>query len=202
MNHIKKEALFKLGYGLYVLTAKDGDKDNGCIVNTVMQITDTPLRICVCVNKDNLTHDMILKTGELNVSALTESTDFELIKRFGFESGRNADKFSGLNSVARSGNGLVYLTDKTNAFISAKVFKSEDLGTHTMFFADVCEAEILNDETSVTYDYYFKNIKPSVSKKKGYVCKICGYVYEGETLPADFICPLCKHGAQDFEEVK
>ena len=145
---------------------------------------------------------MILKTGKFNVSCLTEKVDFSTIERFGFESGRNVDKFGGLSHIKESENGLLYLTDEVNAFISATVFKTEDLGTHTMFFADVSETEILNEETSVTYDYYFKNIKPAPAKKKGYVCKICGYVYEGEVLPSDFICPLCKHGAADFEEIK
>ncbi len=200
---MNKNAMFKIGYGLYVLTAKDEDKDNGCIVNTVMQLTDTPLRICVCVNKENYTHDMIMKTKKFNVSVINEKADFEMFKRFGFESGRNKNKFEGFEKIKRSENGILYITENCNAYISGEVIKTEDLGTHTMFVADVSSCEIITDETSVTYDYYFKNIKPKTNKeKKGYVCKICGYVYEGAELPEDYICPLCKHPASDFEEIK
>lgn len=198
---IKKEALFKIGYGLYILTANDG-KNNGCVINTVMQITDTPLRIAICVNKANHTHDMILKTKKFNVSCLTEKTDFALIERFGFKSGKDIDKFEGFSAVFESDNGICYITDSVNTCISAEVFDTKDLGTHTMFFADVTETISLSDENSLTYDYYFKNIKPAPeAKKKGYVCKICGYVYEGETLPEDYICPICKHGKEDFEAI-
>lgn len=198
---IKKEALFKIGYGLYILTANDG-KNNGCVINTVMQITDTPLRIAICVNKANHTHDMILKTKKFNISCLTENTDFSLIERFGFRSGKDSDKFEDFSCLATSGNGICYITDSVNTCISADVFDTKDLGTHTMFFADVTETIAISDENSVTYDYYFKHIKPAPeTKKKGYVCKICGYVYEGETLPDDFICPLCKHGKEDFEAI-
>lgn len=200
---MNKNALFKIGYGLYVLTAKEKDKDNGCIVNAVMQVTDTPLRICVCVNKLNYTHDMILKTNKFNLSVIDEKANFELFKHFGFESGRDTDKFADFYDVKRSENGILYVNSNTNAYISAEVIKAEDMGTHTMFIADVSECEIISDETSVTYDYYFKNIKPAANaKKKGYVCKICGYVYEGTELPGDYICPICKHPASDFEEIK
>ncbi len=195
-------AMFKLGYGLYVLTAKDG-KDNGCIVNTVMQITDTPNRIVVTVNKLNLTHDMIQKTKEFNISILTENSSFAVFEHFGFQSGRDADKFSGYSDCQRTENGIYYITEGTNAVISGKVIESIDCGTHTTFIADVTDAKVLNQDTSATYDYYHKNIKPKPqeTKKSGYRCKICGYIYEGDELPEDFICPLCKHGVSDFEKI-
>lgn len=200
MSNIDNSALFTLSYGLFVLTAKD-DKDNGCIVNTVQQVTQEPLKISVAVNKANHTHDMILKTGEFNVSVLTEKANFDIFKRFGFSSGRDTDKFENFSSVKRSENGICYITDMTNAVISGKVIETVDMGTHTLFIADVTEAVKLSDEKSVTYQYYFDHIKPKpeTEKKKGYVCKICGYVYEGDPLPDDFICPLCKHPASDFE---
>lgn len=203
---IDEKSLFKIPYGLYVLTSNDGEKDNGCIINTVMQVTNKPNRISIAVNKLNFTHDMIKKTGVFNVSVLTQSVPFSVFERFGFKSGKDTDKFSGFEHTAVSQNGLKYLTAYTNALISGKVVSSEDCGTHTVFIADVTQAEILSDEKSVTYDYYFANIKPKPavgkSKKKRYVCKICGYVYEGDELPNDFICPLCKHGAEDFELVE
>ena len=196
-------AMFKLTYGLFVLSAKEGEKDNGCIVNTVQQVTDTPNRIAVTVNKSNYTHDMILKTGRFNVSILSEDASFEIFQHFGFQSGREVDKLEGYAHVQRAENGLYYLTQYSNAFISAKVIQATDYGTHTVFVADVVEARVLSHAPSLTYDYYFANIKPKpqpvAPDKKGYVCKICGYVYEGDTLPEDFICPLCKHGAEDFE---
>lgn len=200
---VDPNALFKLSYGLFVLSAKDGEKDNGCIINTVTQLTDTPKRLTIAVNKQNLTHDMILKTGMFNVSVLTEDVPFKVFQHFGFQSGREADKFDGSIKAVRSRNGVVYLPDYTNAFISGKVIDALDYGTHTLFVAEITEACILSQEPSVTYAYYFEHIKPkpqpAEENKKGFVCKICGYVYEGETLPADFICPLCKHGAEDFE---
>lgn len=201
---IENNAMFKLSYGLYVLTAKSDDKDNGCIVNTVIQITDSLKRILVAVNKQNLTCRMIEETNEFNVSVLTEKTDFELIRRFGFKSGKKENKFDGFSNWARSENTISYISENTNAYISAKVFKKEDVGTHIVFFAEVKEAKQLSNEKSLTYEYYFANIKPKPeeTKKKGYVCKICGYVYEGEPLPADFICPICKHGAEDFELIQ
>lgn len=197
-----KETLFKLSYGLFVLSARDTEKDNGCIINTVMQITDTPLQIAVGINKDNYTYEMIEKTGSFNVSVLTEDVPFSVFENFGFKSGRTEDKFSAFNDKERSENGILYLTKYTNAFISAKVIKTLDCGTHMMLIAEVTDAKTLSDAPSVTYDYYFKNIKPKPeAKKKGYVCKICGYVYEGDTLPDDYICPLCKHPASDFEPI-
>ncbi|MBR3779899.1 MAG: flavin reductase [Clostridia bacterium] len=199
-------AMFKIGYGLYVLTAKENGFDNGCIINTVSQVTVNPNRITVAVNKANKTHDMILSSGEFNVSILSTSATFDIFKAFGFRSGKDVDKFSDFKAVERSNNGLYYITEATNAFISAKVVNATDLGTHTLFLADVTDCEVLSDATSVTYDYYHKNIKPKPEVKKVsktyYRCKICGYIYEGDELPADFICPLCKHPASDFERVE
>lgn len=198
---INPNAMFKLSYGLFLLSAKDGEFDNGCIINTVSQVTDNPKRITFAVNKANYTCEIIDKNGEFTVSVLTESAPFGIFERFGFASGRDKNKFDGLQTVKRSNNGTLYLTEHTNAYISGKVTQKIDCGTHILFIADVIEADILNDEESVTYSYYFKNIKPKpeAQKKKGFVCKICGYVYEGEELPPDFICPWCKHGADDFE---
>ena len=207
-SKIEPNAMFKLSYGLFVLTARDSDgKDNGCIINTVMQVTDTPKRITIAVNKANYTHDLIVKSGLFNVSVLTEEAPFKLFQQFGFQSGRDTDKFADCEGEpVRSENGLRYIPKYTNAFISGKVIKTEDMGTHTVFTAEVTEAKVLSNGKSVTYDYYFENIKPkpqpAAEDKKGFVCKICGYVYEGDELPADFICPLCKHGAEDFEPLK
>ncbi len=199
-------AMFKLSYGLFVLTARDGDKDNGCIINTTTQVTAEPNRITIAVNKNNYTHDMIKKTGVFNVSILSEDVTFDTFKHFGFQSGRDTDKFAGYQDAARSANGLCYLTKGTNALISAKVVEEKEFETHTLFIAEVTECRVLSDEASVTYAYYFAHIKPkpqpTEEKKVGWVCKICGYVYEGEDLPADFICPLCKHPASDFEKIQ
>lgn len=202
--NIDKSSLFKLSYGLFVLTAKENGKDNGCIINTVMQITDNPKRIIIGLNKANFTHDMIVNTGEFNISILTTETNFDIFERFGFASGRDTDKFNGFNAVKRSENGLLYTTDTTNAFISGKVVSSVDCGSHTLFVADITEGKTLSDKPSVTYQYYFDNIKPKPQNqnKKGFVCKICNYVYEGDVLPADFICPICKHGVEDFVPVQ
>ena len=195
--------MFKISYGLFVLSAKEGEKDNGCIVNTVAQITSNPCRISVAVNKLNYTHDMILRTGLFTVSILTESAPFGVFKQFGFSSGKDTDKFGEPGRIPRAANGIRYLPEYTNGIVSAKVCETFDYGTHTLFVADVTEAFRLSDEPSVTYQYYFDHIKskplPLPEKKKGFVCKICGYVYEGETLPEDIVCPLCKHGAADFE---
>lgn len=197
---IEKTAAFKLSYGLFVLTARDGEKDNGCIVNTVFQVTDNPFKISVTVNKNNYTHDMIKKTGVFNVSVLTESVPFSVFQHYGFKSGRDTEKINS-STMPRSENGVVYLSAFTNAFMSAKVVEETDCGTHTMFIAEVTEAQTLSDERSVTYQYYFDNIKPKPQpqKKKGFVCQICGYVYEGDELPEDFVCPICKHGADAFK---
>ena len=198
---IDNNAMFKLSYGLFVLTAREGEKDNGCIINTATQVTNTPNRIAVTVNKANYTHDMILRTGLFNLSVLTEEATFWVFQHYGFQSGREVDKFAMLQP-ARTENGLRYVEGCTNAVISGKVISSVDCGTHTLFIADVTEAQVLCAEPSVTYQYYFDHIKPKPQpKEKGWICKVCGYVYEGETLPADYVCPLCKHGPEDFEPV-
>ena len=204
---VDPKTMQKFSYGLFVLSAQADGKDNGCIINTAAQLTSSPNRINIAVNKANHTHDMIMATGMFNISFLSEKTSFDTFKRFGFQSGRDTDKFEGFeSSVARSANGLLYVTEGTNAFMSAKVVDSYDYGSHTLFVAEVTEAQILNTDPSVTYAYYFDHIKPKPQpkieeEKHGYVCKICGYVYEGDTLPDDFICPLCKHGADEFEKI-
>ena len=194
----------KISYGLYVLTARDGKKDNGCIINTASQVTISPNRITIAVSKLNFTHDMIVSSGKFNVSCLTEETPFKVFQHFGYQSGRSMDKFENCENEKRSENGLLYLPRYTNAFISGNVVTATDLGTHTLFLADVAEAAILTSDESLTYSYYFKNIKPAPqpTSKKGWRCKICGYIYEGEVLPPDFICPICKHPASDFERIK
>ena len=205
---IDPAAMFKLSYGLFVLSAKDETKDNGCIINTAIQITSAPLRLSIAVSKANFTHDMIIKSGEFNVSILDTTAPFELFQQFGFQSGRDTDKFASATYNDRTSNGIRYIPGHSNCVISAKVADTYDYGTHTLFIADITESIVLSNEPSVTYQYYFDNIKPkpqpkpaneSAEKKKGFVCKICGYVYEGDTLPDDFICPICKHGAADFE---
>ncbi|MCQ2508593.1 MAG: flavin reductase, partial [Dorea sp.] len=203
-----KKAMYKLSYGLFVLTAKDGDKDNGCIINTAIQAASTPNQLSICVNKANFTHDMIMKTGEFTVSILSQKADFDLFKHFGFQSGKNVDKFETFDECARGANGIYYITRGTNAYISVKVDKTEDLGSHTMFVGEITDMEVLSDDASTTYEYYLNNIKPQPKKveagtpvKTVWRCKICGYEYEGEVLPEDYICPLCKHPASDFEKV-
>lgn len=192
-------ALYKIGYGLYLLTAKDGEKDNGCITNTLMQISSSPLTAVIAVNKQNYTHDMIMKTGQFNVSTLTQNTPFEVIKQFGFQSGRNVDKFNRIPYARRSSSGIIYIEEYANAYMTFKVRKTLDFVTHTLFTADITNAVKLSDDESLTYSYYQSNIKPRPAKKtKGWQCKICGYIYEGDEIPADFICPLCKHPASDF----
>ena len=201
-------SLQKLSYGLFVLTAQADGKDNGCIINTAAQLTDTPKRINIAVNKANHTHDMIMATGLFNVSILSQKASFDIFKRFGFQSGRDVNKFDGYEgNFVRSANGLTYVTEGTNAFLSAKVIDTYDYGTHTLFIAEITEGTVLNNDPSVTYAYYFEHIKPkpqpkAEEKKVSWVCKICGYVYEGDPLPEDFICPLCKHGAEDFEKLE
>ena len=196
------KALFQIGYGLYVVTSNDGNKDNGLIVNTVMQVTNTPERIAVTINKQNYSHEIIQKTGIMNVNCLTVESPFKVFEAFGFTSGRNTDKFAGCDPI-RSENGLVVLPRYINAYMSLKVEQYVDLGTHGMFICSVTEADVVSDLETMTYTYYHKNVKPKpeTKKKKGFVCKICGYIYEGDELPEDFICPLCKHGASDFEPI-
>ena len=192
-------ALFKLSYGLFVLTARQEGKDNGCIINTAMQITDIPKQIQVVVSKENLTHDMILATGEFNVSVLSQDAVFWIFQHYGFQSGKDVDKFANIPET-RTANGLRYVDGCSNAVISGKVVSTVDCGTHTMFIAEVTEAKTLSEVPSMTYQYYFDNVKPKPepAKKSSWVCKICNYVYEGEELPADFVCPWCKHGPEDF----
>lgn len=199
-----EKALFKISYGLYVLSAREGDKDNGCIVNTVMQLTDSPKQLAISVNKNNFTHDMIMRSGQFNITMLTEKTPFEIFSRFGFQSGRDTNKFENYEKAERSVNGVYYIPEYANAFISCRVLSTVDLGTHSMFIAELTEAQTLSDEPSVSYTYYQQNIKPEQKKeedkKAAWVCSICGYVHEGEELPADFICPICKHGAEVFKK--
>ncbi len=195
-------ALFKIGYGLYVVTSNDGKKDNGLIVNTVTQVTDTPNRIAVTINKENYSHHVIRQTGKMNINCLSEDAPFAVFEKFGFISGRNTDKFADCEPL-RSDNGLVFLPRHINSFMSLKVEDYVDLDTHGMFICSVTEARVITAAPSMTYAYYHEHVKPKpdTEGKKGWVCKICGYVYEGENLPEDYICPLCKHGAQDFEPI-
>ncbi|MBQ9066843.1 MAG: flavin reductase [Clostridia bacterium] len=196
-------ALVKIGYGLYVVTSKDGDKDNGCIVNTVTQVTDDPNRIAVCINKRNYSHDLVKKTGILNVNCLSNEAPFKVFKQYGFQSGRDVDKFAGMTDLPRTDNGIVFLPMYINAVMSLKVEQYVDLDTHGMFICTVEEARVLSNVETMTYNYYQANVKPKpeTEGKKGWVCKVCGYIYEGEGLPDDFICPLCKHGVADFEPI-
>ncbi len=195
-------ALFNIGYGLYVVTSNDGKKDNGLIVNTVTQVTNSPNRIAVCINKQNYSHHVIKQTGVMNVNCLSVEAPFKVFENFGFQSGRNTDKFADCEPL-RSDNGLVFLPHYINSFMSLKVEDYIDLDTHGMFICSVTEARVISDKETMTYTYYQNNVKPKpeTDGKKGWVCKICGYVYEGEELPDDFICPLCKHGASDFEPI-
>ena len=193
-------ALFNIGYGLYVVTSNDGTKDNGLIVNTVSQVTNTPNRIAVCINKTNYSHHVIKQTGIMNVNCLSVDAPFDVFKRFGFQSGRTADKFEGMTKLYAD-NGLVFLPNYINSFFSLKVEDYVDLDTHGMFICSVTESRVISKRDTMTYTYYQNNVKPKpeAAGKKGYVCKVCGYVYEGDVLPEDFICPLCKHPASDFE---
>ena len=195
-------ALFRIGYGLYVVTSNDGKKDNGLIVNTVIQLTDTPNRVAVKINKANYSHHVIKQTGMLNVNCLSTEAPFSVFQQFGFQTGRSVDKFAG-QTVHRSDNGLVFLDKYINAFMSLKVEDYVDLGTHGMFICSVTEARVMSNQETMTYTYYQNNVKPKpeTEGKKGFVCKVCGYIYEGDELPADYICPLCKHGAADFEPI-
>lgn len=195
-------ALFNLGYGLYVVTSNDGKKDNGLIVNTVSQVTNTPNRIAVTINKENYSHHIIKQTGIMNVNCLSTDAPFSVFETFGFQSGRTTDKFASCEPL-RSDNGLVFLPKYINSFMSLKVMQYVDFDTHGMFICEITEARVISDRETMTYTYYQKHVKPKpqTEGRKGYVCKVCGYVYEGEELPEDFICPLCKHGAADFEPI-
>ena len=196
-------ALFKIGYGLYVVTSNDGTKDNGLIVNTVSQVASTPNMVAVCIQKQNYSHHIIQKTGKMNVNCLSVEAPFKVFEDFGFRSGRTVDKFAG-QEVLRSDNGLIFLGKYINAFMSLEVQNYVDLGSHGMFLCTITEARVISNKDTMTYTYYQANVKPKpqTEGKKGWVCKVCGYIYEGENLPEDFICPLCKHGAADFEPIK
>ncbi|MDD7408195.1 MAG: flavin reductase [Anaerovoracaceae bacterium] len=203
---MNKKVTRNFTYGLFVVTARDGDKLNGCIINTAIQAASEPLTVAISVNKANYTHDMIQKTGEFNLSFLSEDSKFSTFEHFGFQSGRDVDKFEKF-SYKLSENGLPYITEGANAFLSAKVTKTVDLGSHTMFIGEITDGEVLNDTASVSYSYYFANIKPKPEKKEesekqvGWICTICGYIYPHEELPEDFICPICKHPASDFKKL-
>ena len=198
-------ALFGLTYGLYMLSAKCEGKDNGCIINTAMQVANNPTQLQIAVSRSNYTHYMIDETREFNISVITREADFELFKRFGLQSGREVDKFAGFPSVARSKNGLLYLTEASSAFMSVKVTKTVPLNTHTLFIGELTDADVLSNAAPCTYAFYHSDIKPKPAQKdepkKGWKCNICGYVYEGEELPADYICPICKHGPEDFTKL-
>ena len=203
-----KKAMYKLSYGLFVLTAKEGEKDNGCIINTAIQAASTPNQMSICVNKANYTHDMIMRTGEFTVSVISQRASFDLFKHFGFQTGREVNKFSDFTACDRGQNGIYYITEGTNAYISVKVAKTEDLGSHTMFIGEITDMEVLSGDASATYEYYMNYIKPKPQEagktedgQTIWRCTICGYEYVGEELPEDFICPLCKHPASDFEKV-
>ena len=201
-NKNDMSALFNIGYGLYVVTCNDGKKDNGLIVNTVSQLTSTPNRIAVTINKQNYSHHVIKQTGVMNLNCLSTDAPFQVFESFGFRSGRTVDKFEGCTPL-RSDNGLVFLPRFINSFMSLKVEDYVDFGTHGMFVCSITEARVLSDKETMTYTYYQQNVKPKpkTESKKGYVCKVCGYVYEGDPLPEDFVCPLCKHGPADFEPI-
>ncbi len=196
-------ALYNIGYGLYVITSNDGKKDNGLIVNTVTQVTNTPNRIAVCINKDNYSHHVIKQTGKMNINCLSQDAPFSIFQNFGFQSGRSADKFAG-QEILRSDNGLAFLPMYINSFMSLKVEQYVDLDTHGMFICSVTESRVISHVETMTYTYYQNNVKPKpeTEGKKGWVCKVCGYVYEGDELPDDFVCPLCKHGPADFERIE
>lgn len=205
---MNKKAMYKLSYGLFVVTAREWGKDNGCIINTAIQAASTPNQISICVNKDNLTHDMIMNTGVFTISVISKEATFDLFKHFGFQSGKTVDKFADYTNCKRGENTLYYITEGTNAYISVKVTKTQDLGSHTMFIGEITDMEVLSDAPSATYEYYMNEIKPkpqavetTESGQTVWRCTICGYEYVGEELPEDFICPLCKHPASDFEKV-
>ncbi|MBE5943367.1 MAG: flavin reductase [Lachnospiraceae bacterium] len=212
-----KKVMEKLSYGLFVCTAKEGNKDNGCIINTAIQVTNTPNRVAVAINKSNFTHDMVVKTKVMNVCVISKKADFDMFKHFGFQSGKDVDKFNvassqwmkeNINNCKRAENGLMYIAAGTNSYISLAVQDMIDLDSHTLFICAVTDGAIIDDSPSATYQFYHQNIKTQAEKigttpegKTIWKCKICGYVYEGEDLPEDFICPWCKHPASDFEKV-
>ena len=198
---MNKKALYNITYGLYLLSVRADGRDNGCIINTAQQVANDPTRVAISVIQKNLTHDMLKASGAFNLSAISADAPFEVFKHYGMQSGRAVDKFDGAKDVARSANGLYYLTHYANAYISCRVVESMDLGSHTLFIAEVTDAEVLSPEEACTYSHYQSDIKPkpAPAAKKGWVCSVCGYVHEGEELPDDFICPLCKHGKEDMK---
>lgn len=203
-----QKAMYKLTYGLFVLTARENNRDNGCIINTAIQITSVPNQLSICVNKANYTHDMILKSGEFTVSVISQQASFDLFEHFGFWSGRDVDKFAGYKECKRGSNGIYYVTAGTNAYLSVNVNKTQDLGSHTMFIGEITDMEVLSNAASASYEYYQNHIKkPFTSAKKAetgkviWRCTVCGYEYEGEELPEDFLCPICHHPAADFEKI-
>ena len=200
---MNKKALYNITYGLYLLSVRADGRDNACIINTAAQVANDPTRVAISVIQKNLTHDMLKASGTFNLSAISSDAPFEVFKHFGMQSGRSVDKFVGMKDVARSENGLLYLTHYANAYLSCKVVESMDLGSHTLFIAEVVDGEVLSTESSCTYSYYQSDIKPQPAKtqKKGWVCSVCGYVHEGEELPDDFVCPLCHHGKEDMKPV-
>ena len=197
-----QKAFYMLTYGLFLLTAREEGRDNGCIINTAIQAANDPPRLAFSVQKGNLTHDMIARTGAFAISSISTSATFDLFRRFGMQSGREVDKFEGFDDVERGANDLLYLTRGANMTMSGRVVDQMDLGSHTLFIGEVGDAVVLSEEPSCTYAYYQSDIKPQKQEKKGWDCTVCGYGYEGDPLPADFICPWCKHGAEDFEPVK
>ncbi|MCH5272553.1 MAG: flavin reductase [Lachnospiraceae bacterium] len=216
---MNKEALFQIGYGLFLAAANENGKDNACIVNTVMQITQNPVRVLVSINNQNLTHDMVKRTGKITLSVLTEKTPFSIYQHFGYQSGNNVNKFEGFEDVTRCANGIYRLNRYSSAYICGTVCESYPLDTHTMFLVEVTDADVVSSQKAVTYDYYQNYVKQPYrpapkkpeqkaesgaagEKKNTYVCRVCGYVYEGDTLPEDYVCPICKHGAADFEKVE
>ena len=208
MSEMNTKAMYKLSYGLFVCTSVQGDKKNGCIINTAIQVASEPNRISIAINKAIYTHDMVKDTGEFTVSIISEKATFDLFKRFGFQSGKDVDKFEGFDGYATGANGIRYVTEGTNAYISVKVTQSVDLGSHTMFVGTITDMEVLDSAASATYAYYFENIKPKPEAvgttpdgQTVWRCKISGYEFVGEELPDDFICPICKHPASDFEKV-
>lgn len=201
---MNKSAFFKIGYGVYVLSAREKDFDNACIINTLIQLTSDPLRVSIALNKTNTTHDMIMNTKEFNVSVLSEGAPFAIFEHFGFHNGKDYDKLGSYDNSKRAENSIYYIPKHTNAYFSCKVIESIDVGTHTLFIADVTQAEVLSDDESLTYDGYHKNVKPKPDKAEkavGYQCQICGYIHESDVLPDDFICPTCKHGAEYFKKL-
>lgn len=208
MDKLSNDAISKIGYGLYVLITREGERDNGCIINVAQQVTNTPMQLIISVNKQNLTHEMILRSGRFNLCCLTEHTPMKVFQHFGFQSGRDVNKFEGCEVEMRASNGLLYLPKYTNAYLSGQMNYAKDLGTHTLIIADITEAVHLSDDPSLTYAYYQQHIKPkpaaapAAGGKKKWVCEVCGYVYEGDEVPDDYVCPWCKHPKSDFKPME